>query len=152
MGLPRVVSARIAHGAAALPAAHYADESVICWWHPRKEQVVWTAQVAGTLRINLKGIAQGAKSPWDEWPDHCVMQFLQMDHSTVEEIQQAAPEVPHLGGTHLPGMERTRWVDLPTRVLETPGPTIEEIPTSPTPPTTDPTPPTDTAPTNADAD
>ena len=100
------LSVRVAHGVQSLPGAHDCDESHAFWWHPSKREIPNAAMWPGTQRLDVRRELVGIDPPWNDWNKLCVVQFLVMDSGIVDDVQQTAPQIPHLGGLHLPGAER----------------------------------------------
>jgi hypothetical protein len=107
-------------GTAAAPGAHDADDARVCWLHRNDPGQVCVAKVDGVSELQVRRLCQDAASPTDDWTNILALQMLSLEGQTVETIQNKAPNVPRLGGSHAPELDRVRWVSAGTRRLRDP--------------------------------
>ena len=117
--LMRVISARIAHGVSFLPAVADCDETVVCWWHIKHADNISSAYIPGCQKVNIRQMCMHASTPFDEWMNICMIQFVLVDSNIVEEVAKQAPDIPNLGGPDLPGFQ-PRWTNAPSQEAMTP--------------------------------
>ena len=94
--LAGVVTARLAAGACSLPGAHGAGDSVICWWHRSRPDLVNSIHLDGTQRLNLRRLVESYGHPWNDTTNVHFIQFLVMEPDVVDIVQRLDPSVPHL--------------------------------------------------------
>ena len=111
--LAGAITVRLAAGASNLPGAHGADDSVICWWHRSRPDLVNSIHLDGTQRLNLRRLVESYGHPWNDTTNVHFIQFLIMEPDVVDTVQRLDPSVPHLGGAHVPGLHDVQWRTTP---------------------------------------
>ena len=108
-----VVTVRLAAGAVTLPGVHGADDSVVCWWHRSRTDLVNSLYMDGTQKLVLRRLVEHSGSPWNDLNHVHFVQFLISDPDVVDVIQRNDPTIPHLGGAHVPGLHDVQWRTTP---------------------------------------
>ena len=145
MQLDGVIGFRFGTSVQSLTAVNF-DDTLLLWWQVGKLDEWSHSYMTGTRFISLSKMI-------GECENIAVAQFFMVDRSVVSQVRSIAPEVSHLGGVLDPSMPRLRDMtdDIDRRSrqktieehqvpetddnpvsprLDTPGPLIEEVPTS----------------------
>ncbi len=90
---------RLGHGIGRLNGMMDYEASKLCWWNPKEPMLLSTLECPGTQPLSLRLLFGEQHWQREHW-----IQFLMSDPDVVRLAQRQAPEVPHIGGPHLPGM------------------------------------------------
>ena len=143
--LDGVIGFRFGTNVQSLTAVNF-DDTLLLWWQVGRIDEWSHSYMIGTRFVNLAKMIGEAENI-------AVVQFFMVDRNDVSQVRSIAPDVPHLGGVREPSMPKLRDMtdDIAYRSkqrpieeqqtteqdnghasprIATPGPLIEEVPTS----------------------